>query len=70
MTKREREITDLIAQGTSNKAIARGLNITLYTVKSHVHNILQKLALDTRFEIADLIRRTDLPDTDARAHHP
>jgi DNA-binding NarL/FixJ family response regulator len=70
MTKREREITDLVAQGMSNKAIAGALTITVYTVKSHVHNILQKLALDTRFAIADHIRRTDSPDTDARAHHP
>jgi DNA-binding NarL/FixJ family response regulator len=52
MTKRERQITDLIAEGMSNKEIAQQLNIALYTVKSHVHNILEKLALHTRLQIA------------------
>jgi DNA-binding NarL/FixJ family response regulator len=42
MTKREQQITDLIAEGLSNKEIAQRLNIATYTVKSHVHNILEK----------------------------
>jgi DNA-binding NarL/FixJ family response regulator len=52
MTTRELEITALIADGMSNKEIAQRLNIATYTVKSHVHNILEKLALHTRLEIA------------------
>jgi two-component system nitrate/nitrite response regulator NarL len=52
MTKREREITSLIADGLSNKEIAQRLNIATYTVKSHVHNILEKLALHSRLQIA------------------
>jgi DNA-binding NarL/FixJ family response regulator len=52
MTKREREITELIAEGLSNKEIAQRLNIATYTVKSHVHNILEKLALHSRLQIA------------------
>ncbi len=52
MTKREREIVVLIAQAMSNKDIARHLNISTYTVKSHVHNILEKMALHSRLEIA------------------
>ena len=52
MTKREREITSLIAEGMSNKEIAQRLNIATYTVKSHVHNILEKLALHSRLQIA------------------
>jgi DNA-binding NarL/FixJ family response regulator len=52
MTKREREIVALIADGLSNKEIARRLNIATYTVKSHVHNILEKLALRSRMQIA------------------
>jgi DNA-binding NarL/FixJ family response regulator len=51
MTKREREITVLIAEGMSNKEIAQRLNLSTYTVKSHVHNILEKLALHSRLEI-------------------
>jgi DNA-binding NarL/FixJ family response regulator len=52
MTKREREITSLITDGLSNKEIAQRLNIATYTVKSHVHNILEKLALHSRLQIA------------------
>lgn len=56
MTKREREIIALIAQGLSNKQIAQRLNIATYTVKSHVHNIMEKLALHTRLQIASSTR--------------
>ncbi len=52
MTKREREITTLIAEGMSNKEIAQRLNLSTYTVKSHIHNILEKMALHSRLEIA------------------
>ena len=52
MTKREREVVELIAEGLSNKQIAVRLNLAVDTVKSHVHNILEKLALHTRLEIA------------------
>ena len=52
MTKREREITVLIAEGMSNKEIAQRLNLSPYTVKSHIHNILEKMALHSRLQIA------------------
>jgi DNA-binding NarL/FixJ family response regulator len=52
MTGREREIVELIAEGLSNKSIAERLNIATDTVKGHVHNILEKLALHTRLEVA------------------
>lgn len=52
MTSREKEIVDLISQGFSNKEIAFRLKISLFTVKSHVHNILEKMALNTRLKIA------------------
>lgn len=56
MTKRERGIVALIADGLSNKEIAQKLNIATYTVKSHVHNVLEKLALRSRLQIASYIR--------------
>jgi DNA-binding NarL/FixJ family response regulator len=52
MTKREREIIAEIAEGLSNKEIASELNIATHTVKSHVHNIMEKLALHSRLQIA------------------
>lgn len=56
LTAREREIVDLISQGMSNKDIAQHLHIATYTVKSHVHNVLEKLELHTRLQIAAFVR--------------
>jgi DNA-binding NarL/FixJ family response regulator len=44
LTKREREIKELITAGLGNKEIAQRLHIATNTVKSHVHNMLGKLA--------------------------
>jgi len=52
VTPREREIIALVTEGLSNKDIASRLHIATHTVKSHVHNILEKLALRTRLQIA------------------
>ncbi len=52
MTAREREVINLIAEGLSNKEIAKRLHIATHTVKSHVRNIMEKLALHTRLQIA------------------
>jgi len=52
MTARERQVMASIADGLSNKEIADRLHIATHTVKSHVHNILEKLALHTRLEVA------------------
>jgi DNA-binding NarL/FixJ family response regulator len=56
MTKREREVIVLIAEGLSNKEIAQRLNLSTYTVKSHIHNILEKMALHSRLQIATHFR--------------
>ena len=53
MTKREQEVIGLISDGLSNKEIAKRLHIATYTIKSHVHNIMEKLALHTRLEVAN-----------------
>ncbi|HTY99414.1 MAG TPA: response regulator, partial [Rhodocyclaceae bacterium] len=52
LTAREREILDYLAQGLSNKAIARALDISYDTVKLHVRHILSKLNLTSRVEAA------------------
>jgi DNA-binding NarL/FixJ family response regulator len=48
LSSREREVTELIAAGLPNKAIAACLFISLATVKDHVHNILSKAGLSGR----------------------
>jgi DNA-binding NarL/FixJ family response regulator len=57
LTKREREIVELIVDGLSNKEIAQRLNVATFTVKSHVHNIFEKLALHTRAQVASYYAR-------------
>ncbi len=52
MTLREREVIALIAIGMSNKEIAQRLTIATETVKSHVRNVMDKLALHSRLQIA------------------
>ena len=52
LTGREHQIIGMIAEGLSNKQIARRLKIELSTTKSHVHNLLQKLGLERRGQIA------------------
>ncbi|MBU1699530.1 MAG: response regulator transcription factor [Candidatus Eisenbacteria bacterium] len=65
LTKREREVMDQIAGGKSNKEIAAKLHIAVHTVKSHVHNILEKLALHTRLELASFAHRERLTEIPA-----
>jgi non-specific serine/threonine protein kinase len=52
LTHREREIAALIARGLTNRAIAERLVIAERTAETHVSNILGKLGLDTRAQIA------------------
>jgi two-component system nitrate/nitrite response regulator NarL len=52
LTPREREVIDLISEGLSNKGIARHLHISVHTVKSHVRNVMEKLTLHTRLQVA------------------
>jgi DNA-binding NarL/FixJ family response regulator len=53
MTSRERDVIALLSEGMSNKEIGQKIRISTYTVKSHIHNIMEKLALHTRLEIAN-----------------
>lgn len=59
MTPREREVIALIAAGMSNKEIAKRLNVATDTVKSHVRNVMDKLALHTRLQIAAYAHHQD-----------
>lgn len=52
ITQREKEVIELISDGLTNKEIAQKLYISPHTIKSHVHNILEKLTLHSRLQIA------------------
>lgn len=60
LTKREREILCLLAEGQSNKVIARNLGITDGTVKLHVKAILRKLEVHSRVEAAVIAVEQDM----------
>jgi len=62
LTKRERTVLGLIANGSSNKQIAGKLSVSLSTVATHVRNILRKLHVTNRTEATDFARRTALLD--------
>ena len=55
LTRREGEILRLVSRGLSNKEIAFDLNLSVATVKNHVHAILQKLQLKRRTEAQQLL---------------
>jgi DNA-binding NarL/FixJ family response regulator len=63
MTKREKQVIELVAEGLTNKEIAQKLHLSTYTVKSHIHNILEKLALHTRVQIAKYVHFSDNNET-------
>lgn len=56
LTRREQQITCLMAEGFSNKQISNTLFIEVSTVKNHVHNILVKLNVHSRSQVANVMQ--------------
>jgi DNA-binding NarL/FixJ family response regulator len=56
LTRREGDVLHLIGQGMSNKEIACALDLSIYTVKHHVHHILEKLQLPRRAQAMRRVR--------------
>ena len=63
LTTREREVLDLLADGASNRQIARSLGLSLKTVQNHVSRILDKLQAADRTQAA--LRARGIPPTRA-----
>jgi two-component system nitrate/nitrite response regulator NarL len=68
LTSREKEVFDLIGEGLSNREIANRLVIQLGTVKNHVHNVLRKLDVRDRQEVAECWYRKVEGSPDFRDH--
>ncbi len=61
LTSREREVLQLIAwERLSNKQIARRLHVSMFTVKNHVHNIIEKLGVEDRHQAVAYANRRRL----------
>ena len=60
LTEREAEILSLVAEGVTNKEIAINLSITENTVKNHLCNIMKKLHLQNRVQLATFAWREGL----------
>lgn len=59
LTARERDVCTRVARGYSNKVIARDLGVSEGTIKSHLHHVYDKLALQNRTELAALLTKLD-----------
>jgi two-component system nitrate/nitrite response regulator NarL len=62
LTKREREVIDLVTDGLGNKQIAQRLNLATHTVKNYVARILEKLALHSRLQLAAFAHEAAAPE--------
>jgi DNA-binding NarL/FixJ family response regulator len=62
LTRREREVLTLLADGADNDAIAQALVISPQTARTHIQNILSKLEVHSRLEAAAVVLRADSDD--------
>jgi len=60
LTPREHQLSSLVAQGLANKEIAGRLNLSIQTVKNHVHSILQKTQSKNRAMLAQIVESRPL----------
>ncbi|EBT1674844.1 helix-turn-helix transcriptional regulator [Salmonella enterica] len=60
LTAKEREIVGMVSEGASNKLIARQLNISLSTVKTHLRNIFAKTEVINRTELVSRTRMSSV----------
>jgi two-component system nitrate/nitrite response regulator NarL len=65
LTRRERQVLALLAEGGNKETIARTLVISPETARTHIHNVLSKLGVHSRLEAASVAMRArvleDLP---------
>jgi DNA-binding NarL/FixJ family response regulator len=59
LTARQREVLELAAQGLTNKEIAEQLCVSVETVKSHISQILKRLQVHSRHELARYTQKQD-----------
>jgi DNA-binding CsgD family transcriptional regulator len=70
LTPREREVLGWMAAGLQNKEIAQKLDLSLATVRNHIHNTLEKLQVHSKLEAVSLAYRNGWVDADGVAGKP
>ena len=60
LTSRERQVLELVAERQCNKEIAKALDLSLFTIKNHVHNILKKLNVESRLDAVVVAQQENL----------
>jgi len=64
ITAREQQILNLMVEGLTNKEVAQRLNIATHTVKSHIHNLFQKLEIRNRVDLVNSYWRANIDSAD------
>jgi DNA-binding CsgD family transcriptional regulator len=59
LTDSELKVVNLIAEGATNRDVATQLHLSLHTVKTHVRNAFAKLGINSRAQLAQLMRGSD-----------
>jgi PAS domain S-box-containing protein len=67
LTPREREVSDLVAEGLSNRAIGERIHVSVHTVRSHLRNIMDKLGAHSRLQIAARVHQREVEAAELRS---
>lgn len=62
LSRREREVADLVAEGLTNQAVAEKLHLSTRTVESHVARVYRKTGVGSRAALAALVTRISAPE--------
>lgn len=63
LTRREKEVLSLLAEGLSNKEIGERMCVSIKTAKSHVSNVIQKLGVASRIQAALWALKDNMPES-------
>lgn len=62
LTAQERRVASFVASGMSNREVADALHVSVHTVKTHVKNVLDKLSIRSRWQMAATVGQLSLGD--------
>jgi DNA-binding NarL/FixJ family response regulator len=64
LSRREREVAELVAEGFSNREISAQLGLSQHTIKNYLFHIYEKLGMSSRVDLVLYIRSVDRPSAD------